>query len=182
MAISAFIGLIGLWPASRVFTCSLLDRLLLSYNLHTKMPPLYDLVFQNNSVFSPRLFDVVHLLGKFTSMRSASWIGQLALPESMCPTSQKTLRQLRVWSIQNSNQTERQNNTISHKYGFIAHPLLIYQSPHLSIEVQDIVSAFKSFEPLHSTCLPLPSSRARRMASRRRAPPPSRTSSPATAS
>ncbi len=28
MVISAFIGLIGLGPASRVFTCSLLDRLL----------------------------------------------------------------------------------------------------------------------------------------------------------
>jgi hypothetical protein len=38
MVISAFIGLIGLGPASRVFTCSLLDRLLLSFNLHTKMP------------------------------------------------------------------------------------------------------------------------------------------------
>jgi len=31
MVISAFIGLIGLGPASRVFTCSLLDR-------YTKMP------------------------------------------------------------------------------------------------------------------------------------------------
>jgi hypothetical protein len=32
------IGLIGLGPASRVFTCSLLDRLISSFNLHTKMP------------------------------------------------------------------------------------------------------------------------------------------------
>jgi len=40
------IGLIGLGPASRVFTCSLLDRLLSSNNKNIKMPP-YDLVFQH---------------------------------------------------------------------------------------------------------------------------------------
>jgi len=38
MAISAFIGLIGLGPASRVFTCSLLDRLLTATTYIPKCP------------------------------------------------------------------------------------------------------------------------------------------------
>jgi len=39
MVISAFIGLIGLGPASRVLPAhSYIDRLLSSFNLHTKMP------------------------------------------------------------------------------------------------------------------------------------------------
>jgi len=42
IVISAFIGLIGLGPASRVFTCSLLDRLLPSFNLPTKMPDIVE--------------------------------------------------------------------------------------------------------------------------------------------
>jgi hypothetical protein len=51
MVISAFIGLIGLGPASRVFTCSLLDRLLFSNNQYINMPP-YDLVLQQKEVKS----------------------------------------------------------------------------------------------------------------------------------
>jgi len=38
MVISAFIGLIGLGPASRVFTCSLLDRLLTATTYIPKCP------------------------------------------------------------------------------------------------------------------------------------------------
>ncbi len=38
MAISAFIGLICLGPASRVFTCSLLDRLLTATTYIPKCP------------------------------------------------------------------------------------------------------------------------------------------------
>ncbi len=43
-------GLVGLGPASRVFTFHLLDSLLKSNNQNVNMPP-YDLVFQQ--VMSP---------------------------------------------------------------------------------------------------------------------------------
>ncbi len=45
--ISAFIGLIGLGPASRVFTCSLLDRLLTATTKISICMPPYDLVYQH---------------------------------------------------------------------------------------------------------------------------------------
>jgi len=44
MVISAFIGLVGLGPASRVFTFHLLDKPSNNNNQNINMPP-YDLVF-----------------------------------------------------------------------------------------------------------------------------------------